>query len=139
LTPKSRRSARSSDETGAGLLGTSFGVFLFLLLLLVAVQVTFDLYARSAVGAAAFDAVSTVAGGTAGGAGDSVTATTAAEARARDILGRYGERAEFEWTLSADVVALRVTVPNPGFLPPMFRVADRETTRTVRMRVEREL
>lgn len=121
-------------------MGTSFGVFLFLLLLLVAVQVAFDLYARSAVGAAAFDAVRIVAGGDAARDAGVLEATTAtAEARARGVLGRYGERAEFDWQVSGDVVELTVRVPNPGFLPPALRVGDRETLRTVRMRVEREL
>lgn len=138
-THRSKRSAPSS-ETGAGLLGTSLGVFLFLLLLLVAVQVTFDLYARSAVGAAAFDAVSAVAGGAAERGPEEIDATTAAaEARARSVLGDYGEEAAFEWNVSPDVVELTVRVPNPSFLPPAFRVGgSRETRRTVRMRVERE-
>jgi hypothetical protein len=109
-------------------------------LLLVAVQVTFDLYARSAVGAAAFDAVRTVAGGQAERDPELIDTTTSeAESRARDVLGEYGSRATFEWEMSADVVQLTVRVPNPGFLPPAFRVGGRETLRTVRMRVEREL
>jgi hypothetical protein len=114
-------------------------VFLFLLLLLVAVQVAFDLYARSAVGAAAFDAARIVAGGDARRDAASVdTTTSVAEARARDVLGGYGDKAEFAWDVSDETVMLTVRVPNPGFLPPALRVGGRETLRTIRMRVERE-
>src|SRR5260370_32282159 len=64
-----RRPAAESDPTptlpserGTGVIGTMIGFAVFLVLLLVAVQVLFDLYARSAATAAAFDAARTAAG-----------------------------------------------------------------------------
>lgn len=47
---------RLVGEAGTGLLGTLVGVTIFLVLALLAVQVLFDLYARSALSAAIFDA-----------------------------------------------------------------------------------
>lgn len=146
-TLRSRRSARtegaSRDATrgdeGAGLLGTSLGVFLFLVLLLVAVQVAFDLYARSAVGAAAFDAARAVAAAASVPGEETTASIEAAEARARAVLGGYGDGAEFEWEMSEDAVVLTVRVANPSMLPPALRLGDRETERTVRMRMEREI
>jgi hypothetical protein len=53
---------RFPEETGTGLVGSVAGFAVFLVLLLLAAQVMFDLYARSAVTAAAFDAATKVAG-----------------------------------------------------------------------------
>jgi len=105
-----------------------------LVLLLFAVQVTYDLYATSAVTASAYDAARVVAGSDGGPA-----AVAAAEESARASLGRYGTRVAFEWTAGDDVVELRVVARNPGFLPVALRqplgldVVDR----TVRLRTER--
>lgn len=134
-TTRSTRSA-SDRERGVGLIGSLAGVVAFLSLLLLAVQVTYDLYATSAVTSAAFDAVRIVAG--ADSASDP-NARNRAEATARGILGAYGERVTFEWSEDADNIALRVQATNPGFLPPPLRRAlgvDR-VDRTVRARVER--
>jgi hypothetical protein len=89
-------------------------VLVILVLLLVAVQVLFDLYARSAVSAAAFDAARVVAGSDAGG---TPTSQSRAEVDARRELGAYGERATFDWTVDADEVHLDVRVRDPSVLP----------------------
>lgn len=107
-----RRVAKA--DAGTGVLGTVFGVAVFLVLLLVAVQVIFDLYARTSVSAVAFDAAHTVAGADAGG---TPAAQARAEHRARAELGRFGERVVFTWTVDADDVRLRVTVHNPSVVP----------------------
>jgi Flp pilus assembly protein TadG len=126
------RSARSGAERGAGLIGTVAGVAVFLAFLLFAVQLLFNLYATSAVTAAAYDAARTVAGGNGGD-------TASAEEHARQVLGRYAERVAFEWSVDDDVVALRVTAKNPTFLLPALggAVGMDEIDRTVRVRVER--
>lgn len=104
------------DEAGTGLIATVFGVAVFLAFLLLAVQTIFDLYARSAVGAAAFDAARVVAGSDAG-------ATPAAQAdavtNARDVLGHYGRDASFAWRVTPDEVELTVSVRSPSLLPTL--------------------
>jgi hypothetical protein len=117
----------------------------FLVLLLVAVQVLFNLYATSAVTAAAYDAARIVAGadagaGGGGGAGSLDGARADAEAGARRTLGRYASRTSFQWDVTdPDVVQLHVVAQNPGFLPLALRrpLGFDRVDRTVRVRVER--
>ena len=123
-------------ERGAGLVPTLAGVTVFLALLLVAVQVVYDLYATSAVTAAAYDAARVVAGSDADGRAGSVSQ---AEGAARRVLGDYGARVQFSWNVGVDTVELRVVANNPGFLPVALRRplgADR-VDRTVVVRRER--
>lgn len=132
-----RRSGRSGadagrrSERGAGLIATVSGVTVFLAFLLFAVQLLFNLYATSAVTAAAYDAARLVAGSDGGD-------TTLAEDHARQVLGRYADRVTFEWSVDADDVALRVTARNPTFLLPALggALGLDEIDRTVRVRVE---
>jgi hypothetical protein len=93
------------------------GVLVLLLLVLLAVQVLFDLYARSAVTAAAFDAARVVAGADAGG---TATSQSQAELDARRELGAYGQRATFDWAVDVEEVHLVVRVRNPSVLPAAF-------------------
>lgn len=92
-------------------------MLVILVLVLLAVQVLFDLYARSAVSAAAFDAARVVAGSDAGG---TPTSRGEAEQDARRELGAYGRRATFDWAVDADEVRLAVRVHNPSVLPAAF-------------------
>ncbi len=102
------------DEAGTGLVASVVGIAVFLTLMLLAVQVAFDLYARSAVTAAALDAASAVAGSDAGG---TPAAQADAVANARAILGRYGNEASFVWRIEPQAVELTVSVHNPSVLP----------------------
>lgn len=103
-------------DRGAGLLSTSFGILFFLGFLFFAVQLLFNLYATSVVTSVTYDAARSVA---ASGHVATQDDLAAAEARARDSLGRYASRATFEWDLSdPDVVKLRVHAENPRFLGP---------------------
>jgi hypothetical protein len=90
------------------------GTLVFMILLLLAVQVCFDLYARSAVEAAAFDAVRVVTGSDASA---TPAALAAAEQDARRVLGRYGALARFSWQVGATTVGLTVSVHDPSVLP----------------------
>ncbi|HVX19399.1 MAG TPA: hypothetical protein VHA73_15340 [Acidimicrobiales bacterium] len=90
--------------------GTWFGLVVVLVLLLFAVQVMFDLYARSVVTATAYDAARRVA---ADHRGSFASAQATAETEARSALGRYGSRVRFHWSTDGEVVRLRVTVDNP--------------------------
>ena len=110
------------------------GTTAFLVLLLFATQLLFNLYATSVVTAAAFDAARVVAG--ADGGPDRITG---AEAQARRMLGRYGERVRFDWSIGNDVVALRVRATNPNFLLTQVGAATafQRVDRTVRVRMER--
>lgn len=112
-----------------------FGFSVFLVLLLFATQVTFNLYAASVVTAVSYDAARRVAGGD-GGSG----LTAQAEAEARQSLGRYASRVSFDWSGSTgDEVVLRFEATNPSLLLPVVpgRAAFDHVERTVRVRVER--
>lgn len=121
------------DERGAGLIGTLAGVTVFLVLLLFAVQVLFNLYAKSVITGAAFDAARMVAS-----EGGDIAAVEPAEAHARDVLGRYGRRVEFDWSRStANDVVLRVRAENRMFSFAGVGIDALQTVdRTVRARVE---
>jgi hypothetical protein len=96
------------------LVTTVVAVAVFLVLILLATQLAFDLYARSAVSAAAFDAARIVAGSDSGVTGASLSS---AEETARRTLGAYGSSAAFSWRISSDQVALSVRVNNHSLLP----------------------
>jgi hypothetical protein len=123
------------DERGGGPISIWVGFSVFLVMLLFAVQVLFNLYAASVVTAVSYDAARQVAGSDGG-----PTYTAAAEARARQSLGRYAGRVAFDWSgSSADEVVLRVQSHNPNVLLPVAiapAALDR-LDRTIRIRVER--
>jgi hypothetical protein len=137
--PRSVRSVASHTrfrgETGGGPISAWIGFVVFLALLLFAVQALFNLYATSVVSAVAYDAARRVAG--ADGGPDSMAA---AEASARQSLGRYANRVAFDWSATdGDTVVLAVHAQNPRMLlPPLAGpLAFDEIDRTVRVRVER--
>lgn len=123
------------DERGSGPISTWIGFVVFLGMLLFTVQALLNLYATSVLTSVAWDAAREVAGSY-GGTG----AQAAAEARARQLLGRFGQDVSFDWSASSDedvVLRVRGDVPRVvmtdfgGVLP--FGAIDR----TVRLRVER--
>jgi hypothetical protein len=125
-------------ERGAGLFGTWFGMLVVLVLFLFAVQVLFDLYARSVVTATTYDAARRVAGHRRGSLED---AQAAAELAARTSLGHYGRHVRFAWDASDPaVIRLRVVVDNPriGFAGLDSPLGTDHIDRTVTVRVERE-
>lgn len=132
---------RRRSETGTGLIASLSGLTAFIILLLIAVQVMFDLYARSAITAAAFEAAKQVAGfNIANLPPDQLAiAESAAEAQARQTLGHYGNTATFTWTITAASVALRVQVTNESLVPAgLGRVLGIDAIdRTVRVQPER--
>lgn len=125
----------TAGEAGAGVLSSVLGVFVFLVLLLFAVQVLFGLYATSVVTAVTYDAAKAVAGSD-GGDG----ARAEAQSNATINLGRYGRDVAFDWSGSdADTVRLRVRAPRPSLLPREL-VGDSflgDIVRTVRVRTEK--
>lgn len=125
-------------QRGSGVFGTTFGLFVFLLMLLVAVNVIYALYARSMVTNAAFDAARDVAGYAAAGDRDTARASEDAEFHARIGLG---DAARLEWSADdPDVVVLRVVAVTPSLVPRALRdiFGVGATDRQVRVRVERE-
>ncbi|MDQ1402568.1 MAG: hypothetical protein QOG03_884 [Actinomycetota bacterium] len=132
---------RRRGEDGTGLIASTAGIMVFLVLLLLAVQVLFNLYATSAVTAAAYDAARIVAGADVASGAPSLEAARAdAEAGAQRTLGRYSSRTRFDWNVDdPDVVQLHVVAQNPGFLPIALRrpLGFDRVDRTVRVRVER--
>jgi len=128
-------------ERGAGLVGTFAGVLVFLVFLLFAVQLLFNLYATSAVTAASLDAARIVASQRVDhGSGASVAqAQSEAETRARAVLGRYGDHVSFTWAVDDERVRLRVQVRNPRVFFAGFDQAIGFDTieRTLEVRVEK--
>lgn len=133
-------SSRPADrQRGAGLVSTSAGLLVFMLLMLAAVQILFNLYATSMVTAAAHDAARQVAGLDA--AADRCGAAARAEAEFLRSLGDYGAagHATLHWTCTdPDVVRLRVVARHPSVLPerlgPLNSLASLD--RTIEVRVE---
>ncbi len=108
----------SRRQRGAGLFGMVAGFTVFMLLLVAAVQVLFNLYATTVVTGAALDAARQVAGY------DNVTdrcaATRVAEGAFLRRLGDYSRRgaATLAWTCSdPEVVRVTVRAQHPTILP----------------------
>ena len=123
------------DERGGGPISTWIGFCVFLVLLLFAVQVLFNLYAASVVTSVSFDAARRVAGSDGGPASEAQ-----AEDQARQELGRYAARVTFDWTATSDdEVVLHVQAHNPHVLLPVLAgpAALDRLDRTIRVRVER--
>ena len=116
------------DDHGVGAVTTVVGTTVFLAMMLLAAQVLLNLYAASVVTSAAFDAARfAAAGGT----------ETAAEARARELIGRHGDSALVEVTKHDGVVTVRLRVDNPSLIPALSRrLALARVDRTVTMRAE---
>src|SRR4051794_36730863 len=122
------------DERGGGPISLWIGFSLFLVMLLFAVQVLFNLYAASVVTSVSYDAARRVAGSDGG-----PSYMAEAEDQARQELGRYATRVSFDWSgSSADEVVLRVQAQNPNVLLPLRRgpAALDHVDRTIRVRVE---
>lgn len=132
----------SRSEAGTGLIGTSAGAAVFILLMLFAVQLTVHLYATSTVNAAGYDAARMVAARTVDHSSAAAVgeAQTRAEERFRELVGDGARDATFTWGHDGDDVTLHVVVAGPRILPSTLRddtgLGDIE--RTFRVRVERE-
>ena len=110
--------AKPIAERGSGLFGMAAGLTVFLLLMLAAVQVLFNLYASTVVTSAAVDAARIVAGYDS--AGDRCAATGGAEAAFWQSLGDYGARgsADLTWDCNGhEKVSLTVAAEHPTILP----------------------
>ena len=110
------------SQRGSGLFGTVMGFTVFMLLLVAAVQVLFNLYATTVVTSAAFDAARQVAGYDR--AVDRCGATAEAESELRSRLGRYLDRGAITlaWTCD-DPESVRVAfeAAHPSILPEPLR------------------
>jgi len=105
-------------ERGSGLIGTSAGFLVFLLLLFAAVQVLFNLYATTMVTTAAHEAAMKVAGFDA--SPDRCSAVPAAEASFFESLGQYGREGHvtLTWTCNnPQRVIVKVIADHPTVLP----------------------
>ena len=131
----------TAQQRGAGLVSTSAGLLVFMLLMLAAVQILFNLYATSMVTAAAHDAAREVAGLDA--AADRCGAVADAEAAFVRSLGDYGAagRATLHWTCNdPDVVRVRVVARHPSVLPERLAglTSLASLDRTIEIRTESE-
>jgi Na+-transporting methylmalonyl-CoA/oxaloacetate decarboxylase gamma subunit len=131
--------ARTSDR-GAGLIGTIGGVLVFLTLLTFAVQLLVNLYATSAVTAAAHDAAHVAASGKVDRTDPLavVVAVQRAEDHARSVLGHYGDRVSFSWDIDDEWVRLTVVAHHPDLaiagVASVFGL--NQVERTIEVRVE---
>jgi hypothetical protein len=132
---------RGAPERGTGLIGAVVGLTVFLTLLTFAVQLLFNLYATSAITAAAHDAAHRAA---AGGIDRSdpiavALAVDRAETQARSVLGRYADRVEFDWEVDDERIRLTVRADHPVLaleaVTGVFGL--NRTERTIEVRVER--
>lgn len=130
-----------AGERGAGLIGTIAGFAVFLALLSFAIQLLFNLYANSAITAAAHDAAHIAAKGGIDRTDPAALAAHVeqAEAHARTVLGRYSDRVEFHWSIDDDRVRLTVVGRHPSLaVDQVVEVFDlNEVERTIEVRVER--
>ena len=113
------------------------GLLVFLLLLFFAVQLTINLYARSQVTAAGFDAARHVAGYDNDQRRDA--ATVEAETRLRSMMGSMGDDVHLEWDLSdPEAVRLHLMLTPPSIAPALAReaVGLDQIDRTIVVRVE---
>jgi hypothetical protein len=101
------------------MVSTTAAVTAFLVFLLFAVQLTVNLYARSTVAAAGYDAARAVAGSDVDHT-DAASITSArrrAERILRDLLGELGDHADLRWEVGTEAVRLRIVAVAPGILP----------------------
>ena len=115
------------------------GFTVFMLLLMFAVQVLFNLYATTVVTGAAFDSARRVAGYAS--AADRCAAVPAAEAAFWRTMGDYGERGTATLAWSCDdpqTVRLTVDARHPTILPAFFPglASLGRMSRVIEMRVE---
>ena len=133
--------ARLAGDRGAGAFSTSIGFLVFLLLLYLAMQVMFGLYATSVLRAVLNDAAARAA---AGGDGADLARI---EEEARSSLGEMGRRPSTAIELElvdedgdgvADVVAGHARAVPPRVVPPSIggMIGFNEITAGTRVRVE---
>lgn len=123
--------ARQRDERGAGLFSMVFGVLMFLVLLIFAVQVSYNLYTTSVVTGLAIDAARDVAARDGVSPGD-------AEAQFREFVG---DEVDFEIIVKGETVEARVSWQTKSLFPALsgnraFGVLDR--TFEVRLEEQQE-
>ena len=131
------RTRAPARERGSGLVALTGGLLVFLLLLLFAVQLSINLYARSQVTAAGFDAARRVAGYE--NEQRRSAATAEADTRLRTMLGSMGRDVRLEWDLSdPDTVRLHLTLTTRSVAPALVRgaVGLGEIDRTIIVRTE---
>ncbi len=121
------------------MVGLSAAFLVFLLLMIAAVQILFNLYATSMVTSAAREAATTVAGYNA--SADRCGATAAADGLFVETLGQYGRAgyAQLEWTCTdPDAVSVRIVANHPTILPPRMAglLSLGHLDRTIVVRVE---
>jgi hypothetical protein len=132
---------RIIGDGGTGLIGSISGVLVVLAFVLFAVQLLMNLYTTSVVTSAGYEGARAVAGQRVDHADPRSVAEARlrAEARVRQLLGRYGDRVELDWSGSTpDTVVLRLRAQNQRFLLPGLgaHLGFDQVDRTVRVRVE---
>lgn len=128
-----------TTDQGSGLFGMLAGVTVFLLLLIAAVQILFNLYATTVVTSAAVSATRIVAGYDS--VSDRCEATKTAEDMFWQLLGDYQHHgsADLTWVCNDNhKVKLKVTAEHPTILPEKLQrlIGLNRLNRVIEMRVE---
>lgn len=128
------------SEAGTGLISTTAGVTVFLVLLLFAVQLSVNLLATTTVTAAGYDAARSVASRRVDHRDPAAVegARRRAETAFRRVVGRAASGARFAWQIDGADVRLRVRMQAPAILPRTLggAVGLDEVDRTFVVRVE---
>lgn len=137
MRPRNRRPA-DRHERGAGLIGLTGGLLVYLLLLLFAVQLLFNLYARSVITGTAYAATRTATRYHPGMPCEALAPL--ATARIATGLGRAGTHARIEPSCldGGRTLRIRVVVTPPSALPTFLGGLDelRTIDRTVEVALE---
>ena len=120
------RDSQRSNERGASLLGSIFGVFFFLMFLMFALQMMVGAYATSAITAAGYDAARLA----------SQTQNRAAAEARFNAMGF--DNASISIDIIGENVVATITASNPSFLPPPWNdnLPFAEVDRQIIIRVE---
>ncbi len=118
---------KRDHERGSGLISTSLGVVMLMMLLLFSLHVLLALHTRTVVGAAAWDVAQATA---AQGRGK-----VDAQERVDNLIGGLDPKVTV--SAGADVVVVTVSATSPGLLPGVTSLDSlRKVSRTVRIRRE---
>ncbi len=102
---------RLRGDRGTGLFGSVFGLLIFLVFMLLAVQVLWSLYATSMVTGAAYDAGRTAA---------RTGSASAGEARFQNTVGGYDAEVSIDVPAGVGTVTVSLTGENPTMVPDRF-------------------
>ena len=119
---------RRLDDRGAGLLSMALGVIVFMAFLVLAVNITYNLYATSVVSSFALDGARSVA---------EADGKTPAQAVA-DFHSAAGNEAVYDIVIDGDIVRATLSFETSSILPGLSTASFGKVERTFEVRVEEQ-